>query len=162
MCEAARPHVADELEEEKRPRWGGRTSNPVGAVDGPLWVRLPLSSATASKLVVPTDSLRQQTHNQASIEAVQRWRRGVVLLWIITMVAAVSSWALLSAIAVPGGGELASAALLLLLAGLSTWNMRRGKCPRCGAKIRFRPRIELPRFCQNCAAPFIAAREEVP
>src|SRR5690606_19837936 len=31
--------------EEKRPRWGGRTSNPVGAVDGPLWVRLPLSSA---------------------------------------------------------------------------------------------------------------------
>ena len=33
--------------EEKRPRWGGRTSNPVGAVDGPLWVRLPLSSAIA-------------------------------------------------------------------------------------------------------------------
>ena len=31
--------------EEKHPRWGGRTSNPVGAVDGPLWVRLPLSSA---------------------------------------------------------------------------------------------------------------------
>ncbi len=31
--------------EGNRSRWGGRTSNPVGAAGGPAWVRLPLSSA---------------------------------------------------------------------------------------------------------------------
>ena len=32
--------------EEIRSRWGGQTSNLVGAVYSPVWVRLPLSSAT--------------------------------------------------------------------------------------------------------------------
>ena len=38
--------TAGNAKEGNRSRWGGRTSNPVGAAGGPAWVRLPLSSAT--------------------------------------------------------------------------------------------------------------------
>ena len=43
-------------QEGNRSRWGGRTSNPVGAAGGPAWVRLPLSSAISPS---PKSDLRQ-------------------------------------------------------------------------------------------------------
>jgi len=104
----------------------------------------------------------QEMRDQAGIAAVQAWRRSVVRLWIVTMIAALAFWALLSALPVPPIAEMASTAVLLLLVGFSIWNVRRGKCPRCKARIRFRPRIELPRACPNCDAPFVAARDDVP
>jgi hypothetical protein len=100
------------------------------------------------------ENLPNQDANEAGIAVVQRWRRSVVRLWTVTMVAALSVWALLAATAVPWTVEALSAVLLAFLTGLAVWNMRRGVCPRCGAGIRFRPRIELPRACPTCAAPF--------
>ena len=110
---------------------------------------------------IVTDELRQDISSEAGIAAVQRWRRSVVRLWISTMLAAIAIWVLLSAATVPRIVEAGSAVLLLLLTGLATWNMRRGKCPRCRARIRFRPRIELPRACPHCATPFFAVQDDV-
>jgi hypothetical protein len=92
----------------------------------------------------------------AEVAVVQRWRRSVVRLWIATMLVAIAVWALLAATRVPWLVELGLAAALALLTGSALWKMRRGACPRCGGRIRFQPRIELPRACPHCAAPFFA------
>jgi hypothetical protein len=98
----------------------------------------------------PTDSTND------AIATVQRWRRSVVRHWIATMVAAIAVWGLLAATAVPWVVEAGAGTVLLILTGLSLWKMRRGRCPRCGARIRFEPRIELPRACPHCAISFVA------
>jgi ABC-type transport system involved in cytochrome bd biosynthesis fused ATPase/permease subunit len=93
---------------------------------------------------------------QSASASLQRWRRSVMRLWIATMIAAILVWALVAAARLPAYVETAIAAVLVALAVLSAWNMRRGRCPRCGARIRFAPRIELPPACPQCAAPFIS------
>jgi hypothetical protein len=55
---------------------------------------------------------------------------------------------------VPPAAEAVMVAALALLIALAAWDTRRGKCPTCGARVRFRPRIELPLACANCAAQF--------
>ena len=101
--------------------------------------------------------IHDDLESQAGIAAVQQWRRRVVRLWLTTMVTAIGVWGLFAAVAMPWILELGTAALLALLVGVSLWHMRRGACPRCGARIRFAPRIELPRTCPHCSAPFVAS-----
>lgn len=85
---------------------------------------------------------------------IQRWRRSVVRGWVVTMIAALAA-CVAAAVWPPAPAIEKSAGLaLLLLSGFAYWNMRRGRCPGCGATIRFEPRIELPRNCRNCGIPF--------
>jgi len=91
------------------------------------------------------------------IVALQRWRRRVVRLWIATMLAAIGVWAMVAAIALPWAVELSAAAVLGILVGVSVWQMRRGRCPSCGRKIQFQPRIELPLACPHCSTSFVVS-----
>lgn len=106
---------------------------------------------------VPESAPHDLSAQAAEIDAVQRWRRRVVRLWVATMLTAIMVWALVAAAAVPRVVELCAAALLATLAGASVWHMHRGMCPRCGRRIRFQPRIELPLRCPHCSAPFFAS-----
>jgi Flp pilus assembly protein TadB len=90
--------------------------------------------------------------SECQIRRVQAWRRGVVGLWIATMVAALAVWVIVSALSARFVVELTLVALPVGFAALATWNMRRGRCPHCGQRIQFEPRIELPRACPHCTA----------
>ena len=102
------------------------------------------------------DSECDRSRLATELGALQRWRRRVVRLWIATMLAAIGVWALVAAVSVPLAVELGAAAVLAMLAGGALWQMRRGACPSCGRRIRFRPRIELPLACPHCSASFVA------
>ena len=104
------------------------------------------------------DPLTRAEPVPAEIAAIHRWRRTVVRWWVATMVASVAVWAILGLFGAPTWLEVLSAAALLLLASLALWGMRRGACPRCGTRIRFQPRIELPQSCEHCGLAFFDAR----
>ncbi|MCC6532918.1 MAG: hypothetical protein IT531_10240 [Burkholderiales bacterium] len=95
----------------------------------------------------------------AQIAGIQRWRRSVVRLWIVTMLAALGVLALLAGVALPAAVEALLGTALAAITGLALCNMRRGACPSCGERIRFQPRIELPPACTNCGASFFAPAE---
>lgn len=85
---------------------------------------------------------------------VQRWRRSVVRGWVVTMFAALAAWAAAAVWPLTPAVEAAAGLTLVSLGACAYWNMRRGRCPRCRAKIRFEPRIELPKRCAGCGMPF--------
>jgi len=88
----------------------------------------------------------------------QRWRKRVVRLWVATMAAAIGIWVVAAAFSTSIELELALAVVLTGLVALAVREMHRGVCPRCGRRIRFEPRIELPRSCPGCGVSFIPAR----
>src|SRR5262245_51273710 len=92
--------------------------------------------------------------DRAELDGLQRWRKSVVRSWVTTMLAALIVWTAVTAFQPPMAVELTAALVLVVLVGLAVRNMRRGRCPRCGHPIRFQPRIELPRRCAHCSAPF--------
>lgn len=105
--------------------------------------------------IVPPESPLALT--EAQLKGIHAWRRRVVSLWVITMGAAVLVWAASAAFALSLAAQIALGALLLALLGVATVTMRRGKCPSCGQRIRFAPRIELPLACSRCRASFYSA-----
>lgn len=99
--------------------------------------------------------------NEAELQRVHRWRRRVVRLWLATMAIALGTWVVAAAFSPPTALEIALAVVLASLALLACREMRRGACPRCGERIRFEPRIELPGACPHCHTPFSLPREPV-
>ena len=91
---------------------------------------------------------------QAQLKGIHAWRRRVVLLWIITMAAAILVWAGSAALALALPVQIALGAALFVLLVTATATMLRGKCPGCGQRIRFAPRIELPLTCSRCGVSF--------
>lgn len=87
-------------------------------------------------------------------ERVQHWRRSVVRAWIIAMIAALAAWSATAAWPMTSAAQTWIGAGLVLLLAYACWNMRRGRCPNCSGRIRFEPRIELPKRCANCGVPF--------
>lgn len=96
--------------------------------------------------------------NTDEILHLQRWRKRVVRCWIATMATAVGVWIIASAFAAPLAIEIGLAALLASLTLLAVRAARRGACPRCGGRIRFEPRIELPQACPHCRIAFAGVR----
>ena len=94
---------------------------------------------------------------EAQLKGIHAWRRRVVVLWIVTMGAAIVVWAVSAAFALPLPAQIALGTLLLALLGFATATMHRGKCPSCGQPIRFAPRIELPLACSRCRVSFHSA-----
>lgn len=90
------------------------------------------------------------------IELLHAWRRRVVRWWIATMIAAVLTWGSAAAFRLPAVAEFALAALLACVALMAVRQTLRGRCPRCGTRIRFEPRVELPLRCSRCASEFVA------
>lgn len=94
---------------------------------------------------------------EIQLKGIHAWRRRVVSLWIVTMAVAILVWAVSAALTPSLPVQIALGALLLLLVGVATVTMRRGKCPSCGLRIRFAPRIELPLACSRCRVSFYSA-----
>ncbi len=101
------------------------------------------------------------TEHAAFAAQVQRWRRSVVRGWVVTMFAALAAWAAATAWPLTPAVEGATGLMLVLLGIYAYWNMRRGRCPRCRATIRFEPRIELPKRCAGCGLPFSSGSDGV-
>ena len=94
---------------------------------------------------------------EAQLKSIHTWRHRVVMLWIATMAAAIAVWAASAALTLSLTVQIALGGLLLGLVGVAAWTMCRGKCPSCGERIRFAPRIELPLACSRCRASFHSA-----
>ena len=94
---------------------------------------------------------------EAQLKGIHAWRRRVVCLWVITMGTAILVWAASAAFDLSLRAQVALGVLLLALLGVATATMRRGKCPSCGQRIRFAPRIELPLACSRCRTSFYSA-----
>jgi hypothetical protein len=76
------------------------------------------------------------------------------------MAAAFALWTAVTAFALPQSIQLAFASLLVALVLITLRTMRRGQCPRCGKRIRFAPRIEIPPACVHCNIDFRSAAVE--
>jgi len=87
----------------------------------------------------------------------QRWRRRVVVSWIATMAVAVVVWGAVSVFALAPVFEFLAASLLAVLALLAARLTYAGACPRCGGRIRFQPRVELPASCPHCGVALTLA-----
>ena len=90
----------------------------------------------------------------SELEQINAWRRVVVRLWLVTMGVSVLVWAAAAAFVLPHAVQIVLGVVLVALVVGSILMMRRGRCPRCGQKIRFAPRIELPLACGHCGVPF--------
>lgn len=90
----------------------------------------------------------------AQLARIQAWRRRVVRLWLLTMGAALLVWAASAAFNLAAPVQVALATVLAALIFASVATTRRGRCPNCGERIRFAPRIELPPCCSRCRADF--------
>lgn len=75
-------------------------------------------------------------------------------LWLVAMGASILIWAASAAVVLTLPVQIALGAVLLALVAVASLAMRRGRCPKCGHRIRFAPRIELPSACGNCGALF--------
>jgi len=100
-------------------------------------------------------AFRQADLNPEEFERLQGWRRRVMRYWIATMAAALAVWLAGSAFSIPDGLAAISASGLAVLALLAARATYRGACPRCAGRIRFEPRVELPRACPHCGVVFI-------
>jgi hypothetical protein len=88
------------------------------------------------------------------MEILLRWRKRVVVQWVGVMLTALGVWAIAGTHALAVAFEFAAALLLAFITLLAVRTMRRGACPRCGGRIRFEPRIELPPACSHCQVAF--------
>jgi len=86
------------------------------------------------------------------------WRRQVVRWWIATMIVALLAWCVAAALPLSRRWEAVLGGVLLLIIGIALYQTHRGRCPRCDARIRFEPRIELPRHCPRCGADFMTRK----
>ena len=92
---------------------------------------------------------------QSELQQVHRWRRRVVHLWLVAMGASLLVWAASAAFVLALWVQIALGALLVASVVAAALTMRRGRCPACGQRIRFAPRIELPPACSRCEASFL-------
>ena len=78
-------------------------------------------------------------------------------MWVGTMVVSILVWAASAGFHLSLPIQMALGAVLLGLITIAGVTMRRGRCPGCGQRIRFAPRIELPPACSRCGASFYSA-----
>ena len=93
---------------------------------------------------------------------IHAWRQRLVCLWLITMSAALLVWAASAAFVVSQSIQTALGIVLLALLIIIAVTMRRGKCPRCGQRIKFAVRVELPPACSRCGVSFYSERSQEP
>jgi hypothetical protein len=82
------------------------------------------------------------------------WRSAVVRRWLVAMAGALGLWAAATGFDLPSTVEHLLALVLALAVLVALRATRSGRCPRCGMRIHFEPRIELPSACSHCGVAF--------